>query len=90
MYTYFYFLHTQGLFHGILGPTLYDLEQLTGTTTAEISLMFTAMTVGALVGVPVCKREIKLCSALEFVKSVSCMLQSPGSEFQQCWVMTVP
>ena len=45
--------HTQGLFHGILGPTLLDLEQLTGTTTAEISLMFTAMTVGALVGVPV-------------------------------------
>ena len=43
----------QGLFHGILGPTLLDIEQLTGTTTAQVSLMFTAMTVGALVGAPV-------------------------------------
>ena len=43
----------QGLFHGILGPTLLDIEQLTGTTTAQVSLMFTTMTVGALVGAPV-------------------------------------
>ena len=43
----------QGLFNGILGPTLLDIEQLTGTTTAQVSLMFTAMTVGALAGAPV-------------------------------------
>ena len=42
-----------GLFNGILGPTLLDIEQLTGTTTAQVSLMFTAMTVGAMiVGAP--------------------------------------
>ena len=50
----FLFANTfQGLFHGILGPTLLDTEQLTGTTTAQVSLMFTAMTAGALVEAPI-------------------------------------
>ena len=57
----------QGLFHGILGPTLLDIEQLTGTTTAQVSLMFTAMTVGALAGAPVGAYQTGKITALMYM-----------------------
>ena len=57
----------QGLFHGILGPTLLDIEQLTGTTTSQVSLMFTAMTVGALAGAPVGAYQTGKIPALGYI-----------------------
>ncbi len=44
------FCHIQGLFWGAFGPTLLDLQLVTHTTTTEIGLMFTVMTVGAMCG----------------------------------------
>ncbi len=44
------FAHFQGLFHGIFGPTLLDLQSVSHTTTTQIGFMFTSMTLGALCG----------------------------------------
>ncbi len=44
------FAHFRGFFHEIFSPKLLDLQAMSHTTTTEIGLMFTSMTLGALCG----------------------------------------
>lgn len=43
----------QGLYIGLFGSTLMDIADLTRTSTAQVTTMFTALSACSLVGAPV-------------------------------------